>query len=226
MFEVKGKQKLPAIMGLLFCLSLLVLSFPRLIAAFYLFYPAQITEQFNKSSASVDLEHYIKSDEYIERSLRWSETGTSWQALAINKVRQIPFLDAVSQHQILQVIDKANSNSLALSPVNPYAWFRLAVIEKSRNAEPIKVINALRLSCFAERVQQSLLLKRVKLLFSYQKILDDEMLAILYDQIYLASQLQFNGLVKLIKKSPDLLPLVEVALQHDLEHWNKLLKRL
>lgn len=222
----RGKQKLFALIGIVFCLNLLVLSFPRLMAALYLLNPAQVSQQPEKLANLARLKKLLQTNERIEHSLSWYETGENWQLLVINKIRQMPMLDVVAQDLALQYIDAANRQSLALSPVNPYAWFRLALVGNIRKDPAKKVIDAVRLSCYAERVQPLLLLKRIKLLYPYQAQLDDEMKAVLYDQIYLASQYRLWDLIVLIKQSAGLLPLVEIALQYDADRWNRILKRL
>ncbi len=222
----RGKQKLFALIGIVFCLNLLVLSFPRLMAALYLLNPAQVSQQPEKLANLARLQKLLQTNERIEHSLSWYETGENWQLLVINKIRQMPMLDVVAQDLALQYIDAANRQSLALSPVNPYAWFRLALVGNIRKDPAKKVIDAVRLSCYAERVQPLLLLKRIKLLYPYQAQLDDEMKAVLYDQIYLASQYRLWDLIVLIKQSAGLLPLVEIALQYDADRWNRILKRL
>lgn len=222
----RAKQKLFALIGIVFCLNLLVLSFPRLMAALYLLNPAQVSQQPEKLANLARLKKLLQTNERIEHSLSWYETGENWQLLVINKIRQMPMLDVVAQDLALQYIDAANRQSLALSPVNPYAWFRLALVGNIRKDPAKKVIDAVRLSCYAERVQPLLLLKRIKLLYPYQAQLDDEMKAVLYDQIYLASQYRLWDLIVLIKQSAGLLPLVEIALQYDADRWNRILKRL
>jgi hypothetical protein len=222
----RGKQKLFALIGIVFCLNLLVLSFPRLMAALYLLNPAQVSQQPEKLANLARLQKLLQTNERIEHSLSWYETAENWQLLVINKIRQMPMLDVVAQDLALQYIDAANRQSLALSPVNPYAWFRLALVGNIRKDPAKKVIDAVRLSCYAERVQPLLLLKRIKLLYPYQAQLDDEMKAVLYDQIYLASQYRLWDLIVLIKQSAGLLPLVEIALQYDADRWNRILKRL
>ncbi len=222
----RGKQKLFALIGIVFCLNLLVLSFPRLMAALYLLNPAQVSQQPEKLANLARLQKLLQTNERIEHSLSWYETGENWQLLVINKIRQMPMLDVVAQDLALQYIDAANRQSLALSPVNPYAWFRLALVGNIRKDPAKKVIDAVRLSCYAERVQPLLLLKRIKLLYPYQAQLDDEMKAVLYDQIYLASQYRLWDLIVLIKQSAGLLPIVEIALQYDADRWNRILKRL
>ena len=220
-------DKLTALFGLMFCLLLAALSFPRLMAAVYLLYPAQVAKQYKQSVDSVNLDHFVMADEYIKQSLKWSETGDTWQILALNKGKQFPLMDVSLRRLALSEMRQASINGLVLSPIDPYAWYRLASIEKSLNRNATnKIIGALRLSCYAGRVEPTLVLKRVEFLHQYMNKLDEEMKNIFYDQIRVAGQIRFWSLVKLIKKTPALLPWVKDALQYDLELLEKILKQV
>ncbi|MCK5353796.1 MAG: hypothetical protein KAJ63_01655, partial [Methyloprofundus sp.] len=193
---------------------------PRFISALYLLYPAQINEHYKKNVDSVDLNHHIKSAEYAKKALDWFESGSSWQTLTLSKARQLDFVEPSMQYKISQEIYQTNAQGLALSPIDPYAWYRFAATAKSMGLADKKIIDSLRLSCYAGRVEPELLLKRVTFLHRYFRLLDNEMLEILYDQIRLSSLLRQRDLVKLVRQRSSLLPIVHESLQYDLELLN------
>lgn len=224
MLTTLNKSQVSAIFGIMTCACLILAATPRLISAFYLMFPAQVSEQFRKEPDSVNLSHLLKSEMYASMALDWFETGASWQVLTLSKVRQLSYIAPSARQQKRQEIYQTNAKGLALSPIDPYAWYRLASIEKNLNHPANKIINSLRLSCYAGRVEPRLLLKRVGFLHQYLAFLDKEMLDILFDQVRLSSLLQPRDLVTLVQQKPSLMPIVHEALQYDLEHLENFLQ--
>lgn len=224
MLTTLNKSKISAIFGILACACLILAATPRLIAAFYLMYPAQVNKQYREKPNAVNLTHLLKSEMYATSALDWFKTGSSWQVLTLSKVRQLRYIEASVRQQKRQEIYQTSVQGLALSPVDPYSWYRLATIEKNLYLPANKVIHSLRLSCYAGRVELGLLLRRVNLLHQYLIYLDDEMLEILYDQIRLSSLLQSRDLITLVQQQPSLMPIVHEALQYDLDHLEKFLQ--
>ena len=140
--------------------------------------------------------------------------------LTLSKARQLDFVEPSVRYKISQEMYQTNTQGLVLSPIDPYAWYRLAATAKSMGLADKTIINSLRLSCYAGRVEPELLLKRVTFLHRYFRFLDNEMLEILYDQIRLSSLLRQRDLVKLVQQRSSLLPIVHESLQYDLELLN------
>lgn len=224
MLTILNKSQVSAIIGIFVCACLILAAVPRVISAFYLMYPAQVSEQYGEESGEVSLSHLLKSEMYVTSALDWFESGSSWHVLTLSKVRQLRYLDASARRLKLLEIYQTTAQILVLSPIDPYAWYLLATIEKSLNFPAKKIVNSLRLSSYAGRVAPTLLIKRVNFLHQYQVFLDDEMLEILYEQIRLSSLLQARDLVTLVVQQPGLMPLIHEALQYDLEQLQKFLE--
>jgi hypothetical protein len=224
-FFALNKSKLTAIIGMAICIIIVLTAIPRLMAAFYMLYPAQVNQQFKEDYQSVSIEHLLKSEEYIKQSLSWFSHGAAWQSLTINTARQLNFVTSDLRPKKIQAIYQANTQGLALSPIDPYGWYRLAIIEKNRQDLPLKVLNSLRLSCYSGRVEPALLIKRVSLFHHYLTSLDTEMLSILYDQIQLSSIFRLKDLVKLAQKEPVLIISIQKALQYAPENWNNFIQQ-
>lgn len=215
-----NKNKIIAMLGMLLCLYMIIIALPRLIAAVYLLYPARVSEQFELKYELVNLDHLVKSTEYVKKSLQWFENSSAWSALSLAKSQQLHLLESSFHEQIYQDIYQSNTQALALSPIEPFAWYRLFFTEQKLQATPEKIINNLRLSCYAGRVEPELVLKRVKMFNQYQDLLNEEMLDILATQIRLSSLLEPRGLAQLVKQQTSLLPFVQQALQYNVNPLN------
>lgn len=215
-----NKNKVVAMLGMLFCLYMITMALPRLIAAVYLLYPARVSEQFELKYQLVNLDHLVKSTEYVKKSLQWFENSFAWNTLSLAKSQQLNLLEYSSHEQIYQDIYQSRTQALALSPIDPFAWYQLFFTEQKSQATPEKIINNLRLSCYAGRVEPELVLKRVKMLNQYQDLLNEEMLDVLAEQIRLSSLLQPRGLATLVKQQTSLLPFVQQALQYNVNQLN------
>lgn len=214
-----------AFVGIAFCMCLVFISLPRLFSAVYLLYPERINKKFNEAPSSININQQLKSESYTRQALQWLETAESWELLTLSLMRQFNAVDLPFKDLKLQGMYQANTQGLSFSPIAPYGWYRLASIEQAQYANPNKIINNIRLSCYSGRVEPALLLKRIRLLHSYRIFLDDEMQDIFYDQINLASLYKFWGLVRLVKQQPSLLVDVKHALQFENEQLTKFLQK-
>lgn len=220
-----NKNQLSALFGMVICFCMIYAAVPRLFSAFYMLYPEQISKQFKEDPRSVTLEQHQKSERYISQAISWFETGPLWQSLVLSQVNQLDFIEVAAQDELILDIQQANSYSLSISPVEPYAWYRQAILAKSINIPAEQVVNNLRLSIYAARVEPDLLLNRITLFNLYQDALDPETLAMFYEQIRLAANLKFHSLVKLVSSEPSLLPAVRLALKYNFSLLNKFLLR-
>ena len=128
-----NRSQLPAILGLIVCGLMILAATPRLMSALYLLYPTQINEQYNKNPDSVNLEHHIKSAAYTQKALDWLASGSSWQILTLSKARQLNYIEPSARYKLSKEVYQANTQGLALSPIDPYGWYRLASIAQSIN---------------------------------------------------------------------------------------------
>lgn len=214
------KPRLVPLFGLLCCTLLAMTAFSKLMASLYLLYPQQIDNQYRQKSSAITLNQHRESEIAIKKALQWNESPEAWQYLSIAQTRQLQDAGDSAQ-RLLQEIYQNTINGLGLSPVDPYNWYRLAVIKQILHHPSDKIIGAIRLSCYAGRVEPTLLLKRIRLLQAYRNQLNDEMQDILHDQIRLAALLQFRRLIQLAYEQPDLIPVVGTALQHEPELWHR-----
>lgn len=222
---ILNKDQIIALMGVVICIVMLFSAIPRTLSAFYMLYPSSISGQFKSNADLVSREQLIKAEKYTSKAISWFETGPIWQELALTKIRQLSFFSPKEQSALLFSVKQANAYSLSLSPVDPFAWYRQAIIEQSLGATPEKIINNIKLSCYAGRVEPDLLLKRVNLLYVYQAVLNDETRDVFYDQLRLASLLKFYDLVKMVVVKPGLLISVQFSLRNDPELLSKFMSR-
>jgi len=220
-----NKNQVSAFFGMIVCFYMISAAVPRLFSAFYMLYPEQINTQFKQEAKSVTLEQHLKSEQYTQQAISWFETGPLWQSLVLSQVRQLAFVDPAEQTELMLAVHEANSYSLSLSPVEPYAWYRQAILAEKSNESVGSVINNLRLSIYAARVEPDLLLKRIVLFSKYSTALDNEAFDMFYEQIRLASVMKFYPLLKLVASNPNLLPSVRIALRNNYALLNTFLLR-
>jgi len=218
------KNKVTAYIGIACCIGLFYLSLPRFIAAVYMFYPVQVDKTVTSVRNANDLKLYQKSNEHIKSALQWAATGERWQMLGTNNIQLFSVVEATLQKPAIKEIYADMVHSLTISPVNTYVWYRLAFMQKILNFSIEDQLHSMRLSCYADRLEINLLIKRIRFFHKHQAFLDPELQDIFKDQIYLASTLRFRALVELIKQQPDLFEVVEQVLTYEPERWQKLLR--
>lgn len=219
------KPRLVPLFGLLSCILLVMTALPRFSAALYLLYPQQIDRQYRRDGSSISLNQHLESALAIKKALQWNESAEAWQRLSIAQAHALQDTRNPTP-ALLHDIYHSIRSGLRLSPIDPYNWYRLAVAEQTLHHPDAKIINALRVSVYAGRVEPGLLLKRIRLLHAYRQQMDEEMQTILQDQIRLAGLLRFRDLLQLAHEQPSLIPSIAKSLQYDPEIWHSFLQSL
>jgi hypothetical protein len=89
--------------------------------------------------------------------------------------------------------------SLALAPVQPDLWLRIAQVENWLSFSPENPVDAFKMSVLTSRVEPVLLVPRLELGFSRLGALDDEGLDLLRDQSMLAWQLARGDFLRAVR---------------------------
>jgi len=214
------------------CIVLLMRVVPRFIASLYALYPESVLQQaLQETDRPLSEEILHRSGADLDNALVWFASAEYWQNLAILHTLQENSLAISSEEDLLPKSKSEIINGLKLSPVDSFAWYSLATVDDLLGAEPESVLDSIRLSIYAGRVDQGLLLPRLALAFSYVGEFDEEMEALIKGQIRLAWAFQRQGLVEFTADQPDFLIWVNDALinspddsarfLHDLENFNQ-----
>ena len=111
---------------------------------------------------------------------------------------------------------------LKLSPIDPQGWFRLAVVDSLLKTPEQKIINALRLSFYAGRVEPELLISRLSFAYNYYNQFDKDLQLIWEKQVLVAWALQTKQLITFVALHPEAKQLVEKAFIYSPDDWKKL----
>lgn len=215
--------------GAIVCVLLLALAIPRFIASLYALYPAAVFEQFKQSKQMLPGDVYEKSSAHLKKARAWFETGEYWQIqafLQLLHLRSVHLLTPEKRQWLIRQARAAVMQGLSLSPVDPYAWFRLAVVEQMLGAKPQAQIEALRLSLYAGRVEPDLLMPRLSFAYRYYNHSDDEMRRLLQGQVRLAWLLHPKELVAFAAGQPEALFWVKDALFYSPDDWERFSRNL
>jgi tetratricopeptide (TPR) repeat protein len=214
---LKQQRLLAALLALL-CLALLVLAVPRFMASLYALYPESVLSQ---TQAHLPAETYLKSIKALDDALTWDNNPEYWQAKGICYLALFNFPDQslIQQHLLLLDARLAITNGLSGSPIDAFAWFRLAVINKMLKVEAVS--DDLRLSLYAGSVEPEILMSRLTLAYSISSVLGSAESALWIKQVNIAWQLTPTKLVAFVVENPFAKAWVETAFIYDIEHLNQ-----
>jgi len=216
-----GYQRIIAGCGAVVCCGILMLAVPRFIASLYALYPEAA---FKQTQQKLPQEIYENSIADLNLALAWYKNPEYWQKQAffyLNLLNAVPAPPLEKKQEILKQAQASIIQGLKLSPVDPYAWFRLAAVDKLLNAPSPQIINALRLSIYAGRVEPELLMSRLSLGYEYYNEFNEEMQALWKKQIPVAWTFQPAQLVEFAALHPEAKHLVEQALVHSPDDLKK-----
>lgn len=207
-------------LGAIVCCGLLMLAVPRFIASLYALYPEAAYKQTDER---LPVEVYEKSIAGLTKALSWYQDPEYWQTqayfyLALFNASSQPF---AAKRELLEQAQAAVIQGLKLSPIDPYAWFRLATIGKVLKKPSPQIINALKLSFYAGRVEPGLIMPRLSFSYAYYHEFDGEMQRLWHKQIPLAWTFQSEQVVKFVALHPEIKPIVEAELASSPEDWKK-----
>lgn len=216
-----GYEQKVALLGLVVCCSVLMLAVPRFIASLYALYPEAALKQTQKNLSP---EVYEKSIAYLDQALAWYQNPdySQSQAFLYLALLNASSLQPLEKRQVLlERAEAAIIQGLKLSPVDPYAWFRLALVEKMLKVPADKIINALRLSFYAGRVEPELLMQRLSFSYSFYNEFNEEMQRLWQKQLTVAWAFHAAELVEFAALHPETKPLVEEAFAYSPDDWKK-----
>jgi hypothetical protein len=137
-------------------------------------------------------------------------------------VNTLPLPGLTKKQALLEQAQLSTIQGLKLSPVDPQSWFRLAVVDSLLKAPEQQIINALRLSFYAGRVEPELLISRLSFAYNYYNQFDKDMQLIWEKQVLVAWALQTQQLVTFVALHPEAKQLVEKAFIYSPDDWKKL----
>lgn len=223
-----SKRIVPATV-LLFSIIIVFLSIPRLISSLNASYPDTVYKRLLYDGKPVD-QSIIKARNSLGTAIEWNETAYYW-------IQNGHFLleQALSgqyeweeRQRLIHQSRNAYKLCLTISPVEPYVWYRMAVITHLLDRTDQRITDMLKLSIYTGRVKPNLLKARVFFLYKYKGVLGDELTSMLQSQIRLLWQLRKKDLVEVVYKNPDIVPLVYKVLNNfpdDQLQFNQLLEK-
>ncbi len=196
------KFKLFPVFTLFAAFLVLCLAVPRLIASFYIAYPRFVEERMETGHISVATDAYQDLIHSVEQANHWSASSTNWQLLSLiqtdNYFQHIDQLNDMERKSLLHKIKDAIVNGLKLSPVDPFAWYRLALIRQDEGCSAKEIIELLKMSIFLQGVSPEMVIRRVTLMLKYNNTINGPDFNILLRQIRLAWKFKSTELVKLL----------------------------
>jgi hypothetical protein len=199
------------------CLGLLVLAVPRFVASLYALYPESVLSQ---PPTHLLTHAYLKSISALDNALAWDDNPEYWQSKGICYLALFNFPDQsfIQQRTLLLDAQLAIMNGLSGSPIDAFAWFRLAVINKMLG---LQINESLNLSLYAGRVEPQLIMQRLMLTYPHTVELNTEEQTLWLKQVTLAWQLSPTKLLSFVIENPYAKAWVESAFVNDTEHLNQ-----
>lgn len=224
--KASKSQRTLACLGVLVCSGLLILSVPRFIASIYALYPEAA---YNQTDSSLNQAIYEKSISDLEQALSWSKDPQYFQKLSyfylkLSKLEEIH--DQTQQQPTLLKAQSAMTNSLALSPVDANAWLQLADIDSQLNKPKQQIIEALRLSFYAGRVEPELALSRLAFTYDFYEALPEDMQKTWQKQALIAWTFNPSELLQFIELHPEAKDIVLKGFVNTPDEATKLLSQL
>ena len=216
-----GNERVIAGVGIVVCCGLLLLAVPRFIASLYALYPEAVLKQMQ---GDLPAAVYEKSIVDLDLALAWNKKADYWQSqamiyLALSNKASLSVPE--KRQYLLKAAQASIIEGLKLSPIDPYGWFRLAAVDGLLKSPPLQIINALRLSFYAGRVEPELVLPRLAFSYIYYHEFNEEMQALWKKQLPLAWDFQPQQLINFIALHSEATPLVEEALIYAPDDWKK-----
>ena len=216
-----NNQRIIAGFGVVVCCGLLMLAVPRFIASLYALYPEVAFKQTQKT---LPPEVYEKSIAHLNQALSWYENPEYWQTQGffyLSLFHALPLQPLAKKQELLKQAQTSIIQGLKLSPVDPYGWFRLAAVGSMLKLPRQQIINDLRLSFYAGRVEPELLITRLSFSYDYYNEFNDDMQMLWQKQVLVAWAFQATQLVEFVALHPEAKQLVEKAFVYSPDDWKK-----
>jgi hypothetical protein len=207
--------------GVVVCCGLLILAVPRFVASLYALYPEAV---FKQTQEEFSAEVYEKSIADLTQALAWHEAPEYRQTQAFFYLALFNVSSSRPLAEKQELLKQAQSSiiqGLKLSPVDAYAWFRLATVDKMLKVPASQIIDALRLSFYSGRVEPDLLMPRLSFSYYYYNEFNEEMQKIWQKQIPTVWAFQAEQLVKFVALHLEAKPLVKEAFVNSPDDWEK-----
>ena len=201
-------HRLTACLGAMLCAGLLMLAVPRFIATNYTLYP---NTAYRLTENILPLTVYENSIIDLTSALSWHKQADYWQSLGhfyTELLKSNPYIPEEQKQAHLKNAQAAILEGLALSPVDPYGWYQLALIDSQLKAPRLTIINALRLSFYAGRVEPELVIPRLFFSYDYYNDFSADMQKIWQKQITIAWLFKRPQLVRFVLLHPEAKQLV------------------
>ncbi len=201
----------------LLCIGLLVLSIPRFVASLYALYPESVLSQHQYN---LPAEIYLNSIKALDDALVWDDNPEYWQAKSLCYLALLnsPSTSNIEKRLLLIQARQSIMSGLAGSPIDEFAWFRLAVIN---NTLGFQVNDALRLSLYSAPVEPELIMQRLQLAYSYEADLSAEERALWLKQVKIAWKLKPKELVSFVIENPTAKAWFETGFYNDAEQLDQ-----
>jgi hypothetical protein len=192
-------RRAPAIgLAAVLCAATLYLSVPRLVAAVLLFpgdRPLQALQN-ERIPSIAELEAIASSR---TAAMRWIDQGQLWTDRSLARLTLIQ--DAAKGKEPAAALRQSALRDLdiglALAPVSPYAWARLAYVRFLQNGSSPGVASALRLSFLTGPFEREMIFERLRLALAVYSNFSSEERELVRRQIRFAWLLSRDDLVEL-----------------------------
>ena len=214
-------QRIIAGFGMIVCCGLLMLAVPRFVASLYALYPEAA---FNQTQKALPPKIYEKCIADLSLALSWYKNPEYFQYQGFFYVQLfnvLPLQSQIKKQALLYKAQAAIIQGLTLSPIDPYGWFRLAAVESLLKLPRQQIINALRLSIYAGRVEPELVMSRLAFSYDYYNDFNEEMQGLWRKQVLVARAFQPAQLTIFVAQHPEARQLVEKAFDNSPDDWKK-----
>ena len=210
-----------AVFGIGLALMLLASVLPRLRGQLLAAYPRTVNSHLGLKPSVAVLQQAVAD---LQQALTSDADPGHQQMLGI-------LLATIASDHSLPLLEKINAwqqaksafrEGLAASPVDPYGWYRLALINQQTGMPLADILQALKLSLYAGPVEPELMMERIKLLYAYRRYLDSELQGLAQHQLRLAWELKKSQLLVWLARESDALAWVEPVFVDHLEQWSEL----
>ncbi len=218
--KVHQQSRFSAVFLGLFSLGILVFAVPRFVASIYALYPESV---LTHQQSTIPVEDYLTSIRDLDAALAWDNNPDYLQAKALCNLALVNSPAIPITQKYLQLFEARQMiiKGLKVSPIDGFAWYRFALVDKPLGHPVSEVAEALRLSLYSARVEPDLVMQRLTLAFSYLNELRIEDQALWLKEVPLAWKYAPNKLVAFVIQNPKAKSWVQIAFVYDIEHLDQ-----
>ena len=184
---------------------LIYLSFPRFIASIKTLYSDVLVYELDAGALPPEMA-LLKAQGDLGEAIDWSDS--SYYRGQINYLQVQYFLNYTANitdiEDALADIMQGSNLALSLMPVAPYVWYDRALMDSMYPERVARTLTAIKMSVYADRVNQNLLKARVLFLWDNKEAWDDESRSIFKAQLMLLWELKRRQLIQVLKSNPEL----------------------